>query len=91
MKAVSDGTKTKLEVLEASLRQMRECFLDVSIKISFEFKMRTSFEFKISKFARFCIRYKLLVSKPISVHALLTFCFCIGAFYAKTSFQEFVI
>ena len=30
MKAVSDGTKTKLEVLETSLRQMRECFLDVS-------------------------------------------------------------
>ncbi|KAH7404160.1 hypothetical protein KP509_15G013100 [Ceratopteris richardii] len=28
MKAVSDGTKTKAEVLESSLRQMKECFLD---------------------------------------------------------------
>lgn len=31
MKAVSDGTKTKAEVLESSLHQMKECFLDAKL------------------------------------------------------------
>ena len=66
MKAVSDGTKTKLEVLETSLRQMRECFLDVS-KI-FEHSLKEGNHLKL----RFCSRSKSLVSKPISL-ALLTF------------------
>jgi DNA topoisomerase-3 len=30
MKAVSEGTKSKAEVLAASLQQMKACFLDVS-------------------------------------------------------------
>lgn len=34
MKAVSEGTKNKAEVLAMSLEQMRSCFLDVSRQLA---------------------------------------------------------
>lgn len=33
MKAVSEGTKSKAEVLLTSLQQMKACFLDVSLQL----------------------------------------------------------
>ncbi|KAI5070985.1 hypothetical protein GOP47_0013236 [Adiantum capillus-veneris] len=42
MKAVSDGTKTKAEVLESSLREMKACFLDAK---SHKAKMFEAMEF----------------------------------------------
>lgn len=39
MKAVSEGTKRKAEVLATSLQQMKACFLDVSRQLAINFNL----------------------------------------------------